>query len=68
MSDLKNYIAVGFDPDSGEADFAVSGIVTNLSYESMNELRSMITVAIGVMEDMWRHTQEKKHPTGQVKP
>lgn len=68
MGAMRRYIAVGFDEDDGEADFEVSGTITNLSYESMTELRAMITVAIGTMEDMWRRAQQDKYPAAQAKP
>jgi hypothetical protein len=29
----------------------------------MNDLRAMLVVAVGTMEDMWRREQERKLPT-----
>lgn len=50
-------ISIGFNKD-GEADFAISDMAS-LSLEKMNQLRSMITVAIGTAEMMWRNAREK---------
>ena len=61
MSQLRRYISIGFDEDTGEADFEIGGIVCNLSQTSMDELRCMIVVAIGSMEDIWRSEHQKKH-------
>jgi hypothetical protein len=47
----------------GEVDFSISSEVCGLSYEEMNELRSMIVVGLGTFEDMWRREQEAKYPT-----
>ena len=59
MSVEKDIITVGFDKN-GDAEFGVRCIVTELTYEQMNEMRAMIPVAIGVMEQMWRDSQIKK--------
>lgn len=40
--------------EKGEFDFEVSANVCKLSYDEYNELRSMLVVAIGTMEEMWR--------------
>lgn len=50
-------ISVGFD--KGEADFAVSSVVSTLSSEQYNKLRAMLVVAIGTMEHMYRVEQDK---------
>jgi hypothetical protein len=50
---MKNYISIGFDKN-GDADFAISGLIHNLNKAEFDELRKMITVAIGTMEAMWR--------------
>lgn len=57
---MNDIFTVGFE--KGEADFGVSSEVTSLNFKQMNDLRAMITVAIGTMEEMWRREQEKKHP------
>lgn len=59
MSVVKDIITVGFDKN-GDADFGVRCIVTELTYDQMKELRAMIPVAIGTMEQMWRDSQTKK--------
>jgi hypothetical protein len=58
------YIAVGYH--KGEMDFAINGSVCDLDYEEMNDLRRMIVVAIGTMEDMWRREQERRAPAAQT--
>ena len=40
--------------EKGEFDFEVSGNVCDLSFDEYNELRAMLIVAIGTMEEMWR--------------
>lgn len=60
MNDMKTLFAVGYD--KGEIDFAVSGLVTELTLEEMNKMREMIVVAIGIAEGMFRRSQEHKHP------
>ena len=54
------YLSVGCH--KGEMDFSIAATVCDLDYEEMNELRSMIIVAIGTMEGMWRREQERKAP------
>ena len=54
-----DYIAVGKDKN-GIIDFQVRGTVIDLSMEEMNELRQMLVVAIGTMEDMWRNNRMKQ--------
>jgi len=39
----------------GEFDFEVSSKILNLSQEEYDELRAMLIVAIGAMEEMWRN-------------
>ena len=41
--------------EKGEFDFEVSGKVQELSHKEYNELRTMLVVAIGTMEEMWRN-------------
>ena len=40
--------------EKGEFDFEVSANVCDLSFNEYNELRAMLVVAIGTMEEMWR--------------
>ena len=54
-----DYIAVGKDKN-GIIDFRVNGGIIDLSMEEMNELRQMLVVAIGTMEDMRRHNRMKQ--------
>jgi hypothetical protein len=58
------YISVGYH--KGEMDFAIAATVQELSHEEMNDLRAMIVVAIGTMEDMWRREQERKAPAART--
>ena len=37
-----------------ELDFGIKATVGGLSLEELNKFRSMIIVAIGISEDMWR--------------
>lgn len=39
--------------EKGEFDFEVSAKILNLTLSEYNELRAMLIVAIGAMEDMW---------------
>ena len=57
----RELIAVGYDKN-GEVDFGVNCSVINLDYKQMNEIRAMLIVAIGTMEDMWRREQQSKNP------
>ena len=61
MSLKETYIAIGLDKN-GEADFSVPCSIVGLTFDQMKELRAMIPVAIGVMEDMWRRERERKNP------
>lgn len=56
MSDLRPIITVGFDKN-GECDFRVHvSDLRELSYERMTQVRAMVCVAIGTMEEHWsRH-------------
>jgi len=49
-------LTVGFDKN-GEAEFGVRATVFDLTHAQMKELRAVIPVAIGVMEQMWRDEQ-----------
>jgi hypothetical protein len=60
----KALISVGYK--KGGMDFEIACAVQGLSHAEMNDLRSMIVVAIGTMEDMWRREQERKAPTAQA--
>lgn len=59
MSVKHDILTIGFDKN-GDAEFGVTCTVTELTFEKMKELRAMIPVAIGVMEDMWRREQMRK--------
>ena len=59
MSVKDDILTVGFAKD-GHADFGVRMDVCELSYEQMDELRAMVTVAIGQMERMWYDAQMRK--------
>lgn len=50
-------VSVGY---GNEFDFGINSIIRDFSYEKMNEFRSMIIVAIGVMEYMWRDERANK--------
>ena len=41
--------------EKGEIDFEVSAKILDLTLSEFNELRKMLIVAIGTMEDMWRN-------------
>lgn len=43
--------------EHGEFDFEVSGLIQDLSLEEYNELRKMLIVAIGTMEEMFRNKE-----------
>lgn len=60
MSVANEIIVIGFDKNR-EAEFGVTCSVVELSHRDMKELRAMIIVAIGTMEDMWRKHQMNKH-------
>lgn len=57
-ADKRHLFSVGWN--KGEMDFGVLGSVCELSQDQMGELRKMIVVGIGTMEDMWRRAQERK--------
>ena len=57
-------IAIGYH--KGEMDFSISGEVQDLKHDEMNDLRSMIVVAIGTMEDIWRREQQRRAPAAQT--
>lgn len=40
--------------EKGEFDFEVSAKILKLTNEEYDELRAMLIVAIGTMEEMWR--------------
>lgn len=41
--------------EKGEFDFEVSAKILELTNEEYDELRAMLIVAIGTMEEMWRN-------------
>lgn len=59
MSVKREILTVGFDKN-GEAEFGASASVMDLTFAQMNEVRAIIPVAIGVMEEMWRDAQMRK--------
>ena len=59
MSVKKEILTVGFDKN-GEADFGVRMSVCELTFSQMKELRAMLPVAIGVLENTWRDAQMRK--------
>lgn len=59
MSVKDDILTIGFDKN-GAAEFGVRCTVCDLTYEKMKELRAMIPVAIGTMEQMWRDEQARK--------
>jgi hypothetical protein len=65
VSVKNDLLTVGFDKN-GQADFGVRCAIVYLTYEQMMELRAMIPVAIGTMEQMWRDEQMRK-PENQAK-
>jgi hypothetical protein len=65
MSVKEDFLTVGLDKN-GQMDFGVRCSVAGLSYERMTQLRAMIVVAVGTMEDMWRREQMSK-PENQAK-
>jgi hypothetical protein len=58
------YFSVGYH--KGEMDYSILCSVCDLTHEEMNDLRAMLVVGIGTMEDMWRREQQRKAPTGQA--
>ncbi len=62
---MTEYIfSVGWN--KGEIDFGVCCSVQDLTLEQMNEVRKMIVVGIGTMEDMWRREQQRRTPAAQT--
>lgn len=54
MSIKRACLTIGFDKN-GEPDFAVHlGEVIELPFERMQQLRAMIPVGIGALEEYWR--------------
>ena len=53
MSETNYIFQIGFDKD-GDVDFSISATFSDMPIEKMNEVRKMITVAIGTMEGMFR--------------
>ena len=60
MDRYENLLTVG--RKKGDWDFSVRATIQELSYEEMKDFRSMVIVAIGTMEDMWRRQVEKDNP------
>ena len=59
MRVTNDIITIGFDKNN-EVDFGIRCSIYELNFEQMKELRAMIPVAIGVMEQMWRDKQMRK--------
>jgi hypothetical protein len=59
MSVKTLYLEVGFDKN-GHAEFGVPCSISELSYDEMTQLRAMVTVAIGTMEQMWRDANMRR--------
>ncbi len=57
---------LGFDKN-GECDFGVSATVKSLTQKQYNEIRLMMIVGIGVMEDMKRRSLESALSTPETK-
>ena len=55
----KELITIGFDKN-GEADFGIRGDLSELSLKKLNELRSIIPVAIWAAEDMWKRNNRER--------
>ncbi len=51
---------------NGEFDFGVMSSIQDLSHKDMKDLREMIIVAIGTMEENWRREQSFKNPAAEV--
>lgn len=63
---MENILTVGYH--KGEMDFGVNGSIRDLTYPQMKEFREMCVVALGQAENMWRSSQEEKHPVGTNTP
>lgn len=60
MDRYENILTIG--KRKGDWDFSIRATIQELSYEEMKEFRSMVIVAIGTMEDMWRRKIENDNP------
>ena len=58
-----NLLTVGYY--KGEIDFSVNCYVQKMSMEELNELRTMVPVAIWALENMWRDANRPE--AGQIK-
>ena len=65
MDAEQQFFSVGLH--KGEMDFGVNGSVVNLTYKQMKELREMLVVGIGQLEQMWGRAQQMKNPSGESK-
>ena len=68
MTDPVHLFYLERDFKYGGFDFGVSRVIGDFTIEEMNQFRSMLIVAIGTMEDMFRREQERKHPAAQALP
>ena len=53
---------------NGCLDFSVNCPNAELKIKDMRELREMVVMAIGVMEDMWRREQERNQQKDRLYP
>lgn len=63
---MKEEILFYLERGNNGIDFGVSGAIQELSHEKYMEVRNMLVVAIGTMEEMWRKEQERKMFSTQI--
>lgn len=60
------YVEIHRGHRSGQMRFGVlTGLIQELSYEDMNDLRQTFSVVIGLCEQAFRDGAERRHPTAQ---
>ena len=65
MNSFNSIIDIGFDKN-GEADYRMAvAALGRLSFEQMKELRALIPVAIGQVEQYWRENGPIAHQMAQ---
>lgn len=52
---MDNILTVG--KKNGEMDFSIAATIADLNLKQMTEFRTMIVVAIGTAEEMWRRNR-----------
>jgi len=68
MSKLDAYLSIGFCKSYGDADYSVRASVADLTPGQMQELRAILSVAVGAMERMWNEeTKRRISPAQQAK-